>query len=177
TEQLTSIKTAATLRARLVERFGEALEIDGERWLAFPTPVALAAAEPADLRALGLLGTKARCIVSVARAVCDGTLELPALARAPVPTIARMLGAINGIGPWTIAYVLARGFGRHELVPEGDVALRAAVAQHYGRPAATDKDVKEVLAPYAEWKGLAAFFLIVDYAIARYRILQPALPV
>ena len=112
---------------------------------------------------------------SVARAVCEGSLDLPALAHAPVTEIARILGAIKGIGPWTSAYVLARGFGRHELVPEGDVALRAAVAQHYGRAAATDKDVKEVLAPYEEWKGLAAFALIVDYAISRYRILQPTL--
>ena len=151
--------------------------MNGERWLAFPTPAALAAADPAELRALGLLGAKAHCIVSVARAVGDGSLDLVALADAPVAEITRRLGAMKGIGPWTIAYVVARGFGRHELVPEGDVALRAAVAQHYGRAAATDKDVKEVLAPCGEWKGLAAFSLIVDYAIARYRILQPSLPV
>jgi DNA-3-methyladenine glycosylase II len=173
TEQLTSIKTAATLRARLVERYGEALQLQGERWLAFPTPAALAAAEPAEIRSFGLLGTKAQCIVSVARAVTNGTLDLGTLAGAPAAEIGRALGAIRGVGPWTIAYVLGRGFGRYELAPEGDIALRAAVAAHYGHAAATDKDVRTALAPYEEWKGLAAFSLILDYAIARYRILTP----
>jgi DNA-3-methyladenine glycosylase II len=176
TEQLTSIKTAATLRARLVERYGESLQVDQERWLAFPTPAALAAAEPDDIRALGLLGMKAQCIVSIARAVAEGSLGLAGLATAPLTEVTQTLKAIKGIGPWTIAYVLGRGFGRYQLVPEGDIALRAAVAAHYGRAAATDRDVREALAPYTGWQGLAAFALILDYAMGRYRVLQPTLP-
>jgi DNA-3-methyladenine glycosylase II len=168
TEQLTSIKTAATIRARLVERYGQQLLLDGEPRWAFPTAEALAAADPADIRQLGLLGTKAQCIVALARAVTDGALDLDALRYAPLAEVQRALGAFRGIGPWTIAYALARGFGRYELVPDGDVALRAALG---------GADPAAALAAYKEWKGLAAFYLIVAYAIDRYRILQPPLTV
>jgi len=169
TEQLTSIKTAGTLRARLVARFGERLMLDGQTFYAFPTPASLASADPAEIRRVGFLTTKAVSIVEVARRVVDGTLDLGGLATQPYEEVFRALRSVKGIGPWTIAYALSRGYGRYEAVPDGDVALRAAVSQRYRQGArVTDADVRMALEPLEEWKGLAAFYLIVAYAVDRY---------
>ena len=169
TEQLTSIKTAGTLRARLVARFGERLGLDEQTFCAFPTSETLARADPAEIRQVGFLTTKAVAIVEVARRVMDGRLDLVGLATQPYEEVFRALRSVKGIGPWTIAYALSRGYGRYEAVPDGDVAVRAAVSQRYREGArVTDADVRKVLEPLGEWKGLAAFYLIVAYAVERY---------
>jgi len=43
------------------------------------------------------------------------------------------------------------------------------VSQRYRQGArVTDADVRMALEPLEEWKGLAAFYLIVAYAVERY---------
>jgi DNA-3-methyladenine glycosylase II len=185
TEQLTSIKTAATLRSRLVARYGETLRCEdgrttdrlaatnaqqtSETLYAFPTPEALAAANADDVRAMGFMSGRAACLVRFAQLVADGTLDLAALGSLPFEEILTTLRTVKGIGRWTTAYALSRGYGRYDVFPEGDLALRAAVSRRYrGGAVASDADVRAILGRYGEYKGLAAFYLIMSYALERY---------
>ena len=70
---------------------------------------------------------KADTILRVARMVEDGSLSLDRT-RDPAEVSAELL-AIKGIGPWTVNYVLLRGFGYPACSLHVDVAVRAALHQ------------------------------------------------
>ena len=135
--QQITVSGARTLASRLVERFGRALAGGGEGPLGagfhFPPPGALA---EADIGAIGMPRRRAETIRSVARAVAEGSLRLDGGADPDV--LERTLGAIPGIGAWTIGYVRLRALKDPDGFPVGDVALlraarRLAIADTWPR--------------------------------------------
>ncbi len=96
--QQVSVKGAATLSARLVERFG--------------APSAAVLAE-ADVGLIGLPRQRADCLRAAARAKLDGRLNLDAAS----------LEAVKGIGPWTAQYVLMRALHDADAFPASDLVL------------------------------------------------------
>jgi len=67
---------------------------------------------------------KADTLLRLARLVAGGELTL---SRHDDPEhVARTLLAIKGIGPWTVNYVLLRGYGYPDCSLHGDVAIRSA---------------------------------------------------
>ncbi|MGH7265381.1 MAG: DNA-3-methyladenine glycosylase family protein, partial [Candidatus Rokuibacteriota bacterium] len=106
TAQQVNLTFAFTVRARIVRRFGEAVRFDGVELFAFPSPAALAQAEPAALRAMQLTTRKAEFVVGLARAIADGALDLAALARASDAEVVERLTAIRGLGRWTAEWFL-----------------------------------------------------------------------
>ena len=91
--QQVSVKGAATLCARLVDRFGP------------PTPAALA-----DADITGLPQARAACLRAVARAFLDGlTID--------------QLHTVKGIGPWTVQYVRMRALHDRDAFPASDLVL------------------------------------------------------
>jgi AraC family transcriptional regulator of adaptative response / DNA-3-methyladenine glycosylase II len=93
--QQVSVKGAATLSARLVERFGP------------PTPETLA---EADIP--GIPKQRAACIRAAARAMLQG-----------LPLDAGSLQKITGIGPWTAQYILMRAAHHRDAFPASDLVL------------------------------------------------------
>lgn len=100
--QQVSVKGAATLSARLVDRFGA------------PTPDALA---DVDVSVIGLPQPRAACIRAVAQAVLDGVVDLHD---------ATSLEAVKGIGPWTAQYVMMRAKRDADAFPASDLVLMKA---------------------------------------------------
>lgn len=100
--QQVSVKGAATLSARLVDRFGA------------PTPVALA---DADVSVIGLPRARAASIRAMAQAVLNGTVDLHDAAS---------LEAVRGIGPWTAQYVMMRAKHDADAFPASDLVLLKA---------------------------------------------------
>jgi 3-methyladenine DNA glycosylase/8-oxoguanine DNA glycosylase len=85
---------------------------------AFPTPSRLAAWEPHTLQARCRVGYRAARIVALARAVCDGRLDLEGLedpAR-PTPELRDELLRIPGVGPYSANNILQL-LGRFEHLP------------------------------------------------------------
>ncbi|MDQ6916077.1 MAG: DNA-3-methyladenine glycosylase 2 family protein, partial [Actinomycetota bacterium] len=75
----------------------------------------------------------------------------------------RRLRAIPGIGRWTVEMLALRGQGRYDQVPAGDLNFLEAVGRlRTGKPhaRATEDEVREVLAPYHPWAGLAGAYLL-----------------
>jgi AraC family transcriptional regulator, regulatory protein of adaptative response / DNA-3-methyladenine glycosylase II len=148
--QQVSVRAARTLAGRLVERFGESLpEPSGALTHLFPAPGVLV---DAPIEAIGLPGARAETIRRLARAVAVEGLDL-----APTSSpddVRNQLGAIPGIGPWTVEYVAMRAMRDPDAFPAGDLGLRHALAAN-GRPASAT-EVEERSTAWRPWRAYAA---------------------
>lgn len=153
TEQLIEYEQAVAIQRRLIARHGRRCTTSPLRDL--PSAAQIAALAPAELRACDLSGGRALALRRAAREVAAGRADL----HAPDPERGwARLGAIPGIGRWTIDVLALHGQGRYDHVPAGDLAyLRLAGRLLHGDPRArgTEEEVRELLAPYGAWAGLA----------------------
>jgi DNA-3-methyladenine glycosylase II len=116
----------------------------------------LAAASDEDLRSAGLSAPKVRTLRAVAGAVLDG-LDLDRLADLPGDEAHRKLTGIKGIGPWTADIYLLFCLGHADIFPAGDLALRNAVADAFGRdPPIPIDELAEIAEKWSPWRGVAA---------------------
>ena len=126
--QQVSVRAARTLVARIVARHGERIDApDAALMRTFPVAHALAALAPGDLAALGVLPARAHTIIDVAKAVAAGDLNLDP--GADVEAARATLGAIRGIGPWTIEYIAMRALGWPDAFPAGDLVVLKALGE------------------------------------------------
>ena len=116
--QQVRVAAGRTVISRIASAFGTRLPaVNGNLTHAFPTARQLARA---NLVTVGLTGARARAIVSLARAVRDGSIEW----NAPTEEVVAALTAVSGIGPWTAQYVALRALGEPDAFPTGDLVLR-----------------------------------------------------
>ena len=118
--QQLSLDAGAAIVGRLVERFGERLMHRDRPFAAFPAARAIADARLATLLRCGLSRSKAESLRYLARAVEAGEVREEAIAQLSTSDALATLIALPGIGPWSAALVLLRGFGRLEVFPPGD---------------------------------------------------------
>ncbi len=85
-----------------------------------------------SLCSAGLSRAKARYVTGIAHAIVQGDLDLKRLNRCKEDTIRRQLIALKGIGLWTADIYLMFAIGRPDILPIGDIALRAATASLLG---------------------------------------------
>lgn len=118
--QQVSVAAARTLAARVMRALGE-----GEG--AFPDAARFAGAGEAALAALGVMPSRARTLVALARAVDEGEVELEPGVDPERATAA--LERVPGIGPWTAAYVAMRALRWPDALPAGDLVLRRRLGE------------------------------------------------
>ncbi len=110
----------------------------------FPRPEAFADADPGDL---GMPRSRAATIVSLARAVADGSLDLhPGVDRED--TRAQLLG-MRGIGPWTADYVVMRALAHPDVLLATDLVLRRELDARHVTP-----DQAERWSPWRSYAGM-----------------------
>lgn len=119
--QQLSLDAGVAIVGRVVERFGKHVERDGRRFYAFPTSRAVAAARLEALRACGLSRSKAESLRHIAKAIESGDLTEDAITGMSTTDALARLTELPGIGAWSAAVVLLRGFGRLDIFPPGDV--------------------------------------------------------
>ena len=156
--QRTPIPIAKKLKQALVERFGASLAIDDQRYLAFPEPTRLAAADPAEL--LELVGNPRRAEYLQAAARAFSGADEAWLRAAPYAEAEAWLRAIKGMGPWSTTFVLLRGLGRMEQLPVGESRLGEAAAKVYGHPL-SDAELAAIAQRYGAYQGYWAHYLRV----------------
>lgn len=130
-QQISTI-VAMTLKRRVVERFGAQSEVDGRTFFAFPRAEALADADPDTLRALGISRAKAASIIELARAVVNNSINADELEDEDNETVIASLSSLRGVGRWTAEWALMLYFGRTDVFPAGDLALRGVLTKYYG---------------------------------------------
>ena len=119
-------------------------------------PKSIAATSNEALRSAGLSGPKIRTLRAVAAAVLDG-LDLDHLATLPREEAHGKLTGIKGIGPWTADIYLLFCLGHADIFPAGDLALRNAVADAFGRePPIPIDELAEIAEKWSPWRGVAA---------------------
>jgi DNA-3-methyladenine glycosylase II len=121
--QQLSLDAGGVLVRRFVERFGRRLDTAaGSAW-AFPEAADVAAAPVGSFAGIGFSRTKIESLRNVAALVATGKLTQDEVERLPTEAALRRLDALPGVGPWTAALVLLRGFRRMEVFPGGDVGV------------------------------------------------------
>jgi DNA-3-methyladenine glycosylase II len=150
--QLIRASEAYRIERRLVaDLMPPAADADGLR--VPPRAGDLRAAHPARFQRAGLSPARAALVGRAAR------LDWDALAGRPTAELEARLRTIRGIGVWTAAVVLIRGFGRLERGLAGDLALIRLTASLTGRPADAE-DSERLLERYGPWAGLASVWLL-----------------
>lgn len=155
--QQISLPFAYTLRRRLHELCGESA---GKDFFTAPTPEAVARLEYADLLPLQFSRSKAAYLIDMARALVSGELSLPDDDQMPVTLLEKRLLGVRGLGPWSVNYILMRGYGYADCVPVGDSGLRAALKRFFALDVAPDiPRVLQLMEPFSPHRSLATYHL------------------
>ena len=123
--QLVSVAMAAKLASRVVALCGEPVA-DCPGYLCFPTPQALAAADPLALKALGMPLKRAESLIHLAQSVIDGTFPL-----SPPANTEEGMKALQqrpGIGRWTANYLALRGWQAKDVFLPDDYLIKQRFA-------------------------------------------------
>ena len=159
--QQVNLAFAFTVRARLVRRFGTAVRVNGETVYAFPEPGVMARARVSELRSMQLTTRKAEYIVDLAKRVNSGELDLASLSGRSNEDVIETLIAVRGLGRWTAEWFLARGLGRGDVCPAGDLAVRKAFARFYNRGrVCSETAIRRRAASWGAHQNLAVHYLL-----------------
>ena len=168
TAQQLNLAFAFTLRARLVKCYSECVRVGDQDVYAFPEPAALARVRIASLRAMQFSTAKAVAIRGVARALVAGDIDHATLAAATNDDILERLTALRGIGRWTADWFMARCLGRGDVCPAGDLAVRKAFQQNYGRRRVlSEAAIRRRSATWGPYQTLAVHYLLAGMRLAR----------
>ncbi len=140
--QQVSVKAATTLMGRFVQCFGESMTTPFPT-LTHLTPTAerVAQADITAIMSLGILETRAKSIIALARAIAERTLSLTP-GSSMDQTIAQ-LQELPGIGPWTAHYIAMRVLGDPDAFLHTDLGIRQALGE---------TNPKRMLATAAQWQ-------------------------
>jgi DNA-3-methyladenine glycosylase II len=149
--QQLSVSAARAIYGRVTERF------DGRP----PTPAAILADEPEELRAAGGLSrAKVSYLRSLAEHVISGELELERLQDLPDEQVIAELVAVKGLGMWTAQMFLMFQLERPDVLPVGDLGIRRAIERAYGLDGLPDPPAMEAIAePWRPHRTLACRYL------------------
>ncbi len=145
--QQISGKALATVWARLCAAVGAV------------TPENLLAAGEERLRACGFSGRKVNYMLSAARAVADGTLNIHSLVEKDDQEVIRTLTALPGVGRWTAEMLLTFSLQRPDVLAYDDFGIRKGLCRLYGLDSVSKAQFAEYRARYAPYATVAALYL------------------
>lgn len=146
--QQVTVKRARTLAARLVQAYGTAVAANNGLTHLFPSPQLLAAS---NLASIGVPGSCAATIRSLARAVLDGGLSFTDVG--DVNAFLIRFQKLPGIGDWTARYIAMRAFGDPDAFPSSDLGLLHASSVR--NPA--EMEIRSRV--WRPWRAYAAIYL------------------
>lgn len=157
--QQISFPFACMLKRRLVERTSVPVP-DADGLYAPPTPAAVAALAPDALLPLQFSRQKADYLVSLARRIVDGHLDLAALRTASATRVERSLLEIRGLGPWSVNYVMMRALGFADCVPLGDTGVTSGLQALFKLEERPDLDAtRRLMSLFSPYRSLATTHL------------------
>jgi DNA-3-methyladenine glycosylase II len=125
-----------------------------------PSPDALLALGSGGLRALGLSGSKAGCLLELSRRQSAGFIDLENMEALSDEDVTSALTAIPGIGLWSAQAFLVRQLRRPDILPAADTGLRRAIAREWRLAAPpTPRQVQDRATAWAPYRSYAAALL------------------
>ncbi len=152
--QRNTLTVSQSMKARLTERYGSVLRVDGVAHSVFPEAHTLANADENELHEVVGNRMKSDGILAVARGFLDADEEW--LRSAPYDEANAWLRGIKGIGAWSASLILLRGLGRVERLPVDEKWVLSAAQKVYGE---AEPDLERLAAPYADYAGYWAHYL------------------
>jgi AraC family transcriptional regulator of adaptative response / DNA-3-methyladenine glycosylase II len=150
--QQVTVHAATRIASRVVAAFGDAIETPyAELHHLFPRAAVLAALDPSEIAAQGVIASRARAIAALAAEVAAGRLHLDASADVDA-TLAR-LHDIPGVGPWTAQYIAMRALAWPDAFPHPDVAVLKAMKH------AKPREALAAAERWRPWRGYAVIHL------------------
>jgi AraC family transcriptional regulator, regulatory protein of adaptative response / DNA-3-methyladenine glycosylase II len=149
--QQVSVKGASTLAGRWARTFGTPIETPhcGLDRLA-PTAERMRDVAAREIGALGVVGSRARCLEALARAVADRRVVLSCAAN--VEEQVERLSELPGIGAWTAQYIAMRALHWPDAFPDGDLGLlRSANLKR--------KELRARAEVWRPWRAYASHYL------------------
>ncbi|MGH8980538.1 MAG: DNA-3-methyladenine glycosylase family protein [Acidimicrobiales bacterium] len=134
--------------------------LDGRH--AFPAPDAMAAAGAAFYQEVARAGYRGAYLLTLARDVADGRVDLEVLADPELPDaeVESRLLALPGVGPYAAAHIMLVSLGRYGRLVL-DSWTRPTYAALCGRPVA-DKAIERRFRRYGRYAGLAFWLRLTE---------------
>ena len=123
------------------------------------TPENLLAAGEERLRACGFSGRKVNYMLSAARAVADGALDIHRLVEKDDQEVIRTLTALPGVGRWTAEMLLTFSLQRPDVLAYDDFGIRKGLCRLYGLDSVSKAQFAAYRARYAPYATVAALYL------------------
>jgi DNA-3-methyladenine glycosylase II len=162
-----SIKQTRALRARIAAAHGTPIELDGERFFAFPTPDQLLAAGPLP----GINPIKTERLRAIAQAAKDGWLTREHLRAMREDEALNRLKALPGIGAFFAQGILYRGAGCADALTDDQITT-IAVTRACGLTTPADQDAVEAIAE--RWRPYRMWTVVLLHVWARRELAVPA---
>lgn len=145
--QQISVAAARTLAGRFAAAFGSRVESPFDALsTAFPLPEQVANLEMEEIVRLGILRSRARTILELAKTLAKGTIMLtPGI---DVAAAIEKLQSIPGIGAWTAQYIAMRALAWPDAFPHTDLGVMKALGE---------RNPKRVLAAAEAWRPWRAY--------------------
>lgn len=158
--QQLSLEAGMAITTRLVQRFGQVLLLDGRRYYAFPRAEVIAEARAASLEHCGLSAKKSLALRSIARAIACGALRAREIEMLSSSEAMTRLAQLPGIGAWSAALVLLRGFGRLDVFPQADTGAEGSLVKLMRLR--SRKSLTQVVHRFGEYRGYLYFYGIAS---------------
>jgi DNA-3-methyladenine glycosylase II len=159
--QQVSLEAATSIMRRFIAHFSRPVSFANYLLYTFPAPASVLQTDRDVLRTLGLSANKARVLQEAAATLRAGQLRAENLDGLPSPQALARRTALRGIGPWTAAVILLRGFGRLNVFPAGDSGARRSIQGLLGSDVDGPAGLESLPAWLGPWRGMLYYHLLL----------------
>jgi DNA-3-methyladenine glycosylase II len=124
------------------------------------TPEAILRLRPARMRTLGLSKQKLTYIRELARMTRDGLVRFDRVQSLEDAAIIEHFTQVKGVGVWTAQMFLIFALRRPDVLPTGDLAVRAAIKKAYQlEELPTPAEMEKIAASWRPYCSVASWYL------------------
>jgi len=124
------------------------------------TPEAILKLRPQKMRTLGLSKQKIVYIRELARLTRDGDIRFDRLPEMEDAAIIETLTRVKGVGVWTVQMFLMFALQRPNVLPVGDLGVRAAMKKAYGlTELPKPEEMERIAAVWHPYRSIASWYL------------------
>jgi AraC family transcriptional regulator of adaptative response / DNA-3-methyladenine glycosylase II len=157
--QQITVAAARTVAGRFTKSFGLPIESPfAALTTAFPSPERIAQASIGEIASLGVIASRARTIIELARRICGADLSLTPGVN--VESTLHKLRSIHGIGEWTVQYIAMRTLAWPDAFLHTDLIVMRAL---------DEKNPRRVLALSEAWRPWRAYSVMHLWAAEKSR--------
>ena len=124
------------------------------------TPEAVLKLRPQKMRAVGLSKQKTLYIRELARLTRAGEIQFERLPEMEDAAIIETLTRVKGVGVWTVQMFLMFALQRPNVLPVGDLGVRAAMKKAYGlAELPKPQEMERIAAAWHPYRSIASWYL------------------